>query len=154
MALKIAVLSDIHGNIAALDAALADAKKRKPDRYVIAGDLTFNGPRPGDVIAWRHEVPKPGNTGHVVIVDQAPVQEEDGLVRMVYIDSTTLRQDGDSRPDGVTGVGRGTMWFKVDENGHPTAHIRGSRDAEPKAEAISIGRALRTPKKSVAKKAA
>jgi putative phosphoesterase len=50
MALKIAVLGDIHGNIAALDAALADAKKRKPDRYVITGDLTFNGPRPGEVI--------------------------------------------------------------------------------------------------------
>jgi hypothetical protein len=28
--------------------------------------------RPGDVIAWRHEVPKPGNTGHVVIVDKRP----------------------------------------------------------------------------------
>jgi putative phosphoesterase len=50
VALKLAVLGDIHGNIAALDAALADAKKHKPDRYVITGDLTFNGPHPGEVI--------------------------------------------------------------------------------------------------------
>ena len=50
MALKLAVLGDIHGNVAALDAALADAKKHKPDRYVITGDLTFNGPHPGEVI--------------------------------------------------------------------------------------------------------
>lgn len=110
--------------------------------------------RPGDVIAWRHEVPKPGNTGHVVIVDQRPVIEDDGLVRLVYIDSTTLQQTDDTRPDGVTGVGRGTMWFKIDENGRAIAHIRGSRTAEPKAEAISIGRALPAAKKPASSRAA
>jgi hypothetical protein len=110
--------------------------------------------RPGDVIAWRHEKPRPGNTGHVVLVDQAPVEEEDGLVRLVYIDSTTLQQDGDSRPDGVTGVGRGTMWFVVDEWGRAVAHVRGSRDAEPRKEAISIGRALPFKAKPASRRAA
>jgi hypothetical protein len=98
--------------------------------------------RPGDVIAWRHEKPKPGNTGHVVIVDQSPVVEEDGLVRVVIIDSTTKPQVDDTRAKGTSGVGRGTMWFVVDDEGRATAHIRSSRTAKPKSEAISIGRAV------------
>jgi len=110
--------------------------------------------RPGDVIAWRHEVPKPGNTGHVIIVHERPVLEDDGLVRVVYIDSTTLQQSDDSRPDGVTGVGRGTMWFHIDGEGRPVSHIRGERKAEPKKEAISIGRPLPVDKPKAARKAA
>jgi hypothetical protein len=110
--------------------------------------------RPGDIIAWRHEKPKPGNTGHVVIVDQRPVAENDGLVRVVFIDSTTRPMVDDTRPKGTNGVGRGTMWFKVDENGSPIAHIRGARATEPKTEAISIGRALPAPKKSASRRAA
>lgn len=111
--------------------------------------------RPGDVIAWRHEKPKPGNTGHVVIVDQAPVVEKDGLVRVVTIDSTTRPQVDDTRAAGTSGVGRGTMWFKVDDAGRPASYVRGSRSAKPKVEAISIGRALPTPeKRAVTRRAA
>jgi hypothetical protein len=109
--------------------------------------------RPGDIIAWRHEVPKPGNTGHVVIVDQRPVLEDDGLVRVVFIDSTTRPMFDDSRPKGTSGIGRATMWFKIDDKGRPVAHIRGSRDSKPNAEAISIGRALPV-KKSASRRAA
>jgi len=110
--------------------------------------------RPGDVIAWRHEKPMPGNTGHVVIVDQRPILENDGLVRVVFIDSTTRPQVDDTRPKGTSGIGRGSMWFKIDDQGRPIAHIRGSRTAEPKAESISIGRALPVAKKSASRRAA
>lgn len=50
MALRLAVLGDIHGNLSALEAALADIKHHKPDRLVITGDLTFNGPRPAETL--------------------------------------------------------------------------------------------------------
>lgn len=60
MTLRLAILGDIHGNLAALEAALADAKKHKPDRYVITGDLTFNGPRPGEVIDKLRALEKSG----------------------------------------------------------------------------------------------
>ena len=50
MALRIAIVSDIHGNIAALDAALLDIATHKPDRLFIAGDLVMNGPRPSEVV--------------------------------------------------------------------------------------------------------
>ena len=50
MATRVAVISDVHGNIGALEAALADMKRHKPDRLLIAGDLVFHGPRPAEVI--------------------------------------------------------------------------------------------------------
>ena len=43
---RIAALSDVHGNVAALEAVIADITREKPDRVVIAGDLVLNGPEP------------------------------------------------------------------------------------------------------------
>lgn len=44
--MRIAFLSDIHGNAIALDAVLEDIKHRKVDRVVILGDLCYRGPEP------------------------------------------------------------------------------------------------------------
>lgn len=41
--MKIAVISDIHGNVAALDAVLADAGRRQVDRIVNLGDICSGG---------------------------------------------------------------------------------------------------------------
>src|SRR5262245_24554894 len=109
--------------------------------------------RPGDVIAWRHEKPKPGNTGHVVIVDQTPVVEKDGLIRVAVIDSTTLPST-DLTGKGKSGIGRRTMWFTVDKDGKATGYVRGSRTAKPKVESISVGRALPALTKTVSAKRA
>jgi putative phosphoesterase len=51
---RIAVLSDIHGNLVAFEATLAAIKKEKPDAVLVAGDLVFNGPDPvGTIDALR-----------------------------------------------------------------------------------------------------
>jgi predicted phosphodiesterase len=50
MSLRLALVSDIHGNISALEAALAEIEKASPDRILILGDLVQNGPRPAEVI--------------------------------------------------------------------------------------------------------
>jgi predicted phosphodiesterase len=50
MALRLAVLGDIHGNIAALEAALAQVKRAKPDLIAVTGDLVLNGPRPAEAV--------------------------------------------------------------------------------------------------------
>jgi predicted phosphodiesterase len=50
MALRLAVLGDIHGNIAALEATLAQVKRAKPDRIAVTGDLVLQGPRPAEVV--------------------------------------------------------------------------------------------------------
>lgn len=50
MGLRIAILGDIHGNVAALDAALLDMATHHPDRLLITGDLVMQGPRPSETI--------------------------------------------------------------------------------------------------------
>jgi predicted phosphodiesterase len=47
--LRIAVLSDIHGNLPALEAALDDARRQDADAYVDAGDIT-GGPQAQEAI--------------------------------------------------------------------------------------------------------
>lgn len=43
--MKIAVLSDIHGNISALETAVADIEQWQPDQVVVNGDVVNRGPR-------------------------------------------------------------------------------------------------------------
>jgi len=44
--MKIALLSDIHGNYTALKAVLNDIEQMRPDRIVVLGDIVFKGPQP------------------------------------------------------------------------------------------------------------
>ncbi|HAE41222.1 MAG TPA: hypothetical protein DCG57_21700 [Candidatus Riflebacteria bacterium] len=48
--MKIAVISDIHGNFVALEAVLKDVKERGCDRLVCLGDLATLGPQPVQVL--------------------------------------------------------------------------------------------------------
>jgi len=50
MSAKIAVLSDVHGNVVALEAVRKEVKKEKPDAILVAGDHVLNGPEPGATI--------------------------------------------------------------------------------------------------------
>lgn len=47
--LNLAVLADIHGNLAALEAVLADATRRGVHGYLVAGDMV-SGPQPSQVL--------------------------------------------------------------------------------------------------------
>lgn len=47
---RLALLSDVHGNLAALEAVRDAIKKEKPDVTMIAGDLVMNGPEPGATV--------------------------------------------------------------------------------------------------------
>jgi predicted phosphodiesterase len=42
---RIAILSDIHGNLAALEAALDDVRATAPDRVIVNGDIINRGPQ-------------------------------------------------------------------------------------------------------------
>jgi hypothetical protein len=78
----------------------------------------------------------------VVIVAERPVVENDGIVKVVAIDSTVLPSADITADKGKSGIGRRTMWFTVDKDGRPSGYIRGSRTATPKNDAIAIGRPL------------
>ncbi|MCL4267634.1 MAG: metallophosphoesterase family protein [Anaerolineae bacterium] len=48
--MRTAIFSDVHGNLTALEAILADIKQQSPDLIVFAGDLCLFGPQPAECI--------------------------------------------------------------------------------------------------------
>lgn len=77
--MRIAIISDIHGNFTALQAVLRDLEQRQPvDQLVVAGDLCLNGPYPREVIERVRTLDCPviqGNTD-LEIVTEAPQKGE------------------------------------------------------------------------------
>jgi len=47
----IAVISDIHGNLWALEAVLRELDRMHPSRVVVGGDLALGGPKPAECVA-------------------------------------------------------------------------------------------------------
>jgi 3',5'-cyclic AMP phosphodiesterase CpdA len=48
--MRIAILSDAHGNLRAFQAVLADLRQVAPDLVVHGGDLAYGGARPAEII--------------------------------------------------------------------------------------------------------
>src|SRR5437763_11626022 len=70
MAQKIAILSDIHGNLPALEAALAEIAAEGIERVVCLGDVATLGPQPHEVMARLRALRCPvvmGNTDAVLL---------------------------------------------------------------------------------------
>jgi predicted phosphodiesterase len=59
---RVAVLSDVHGNHAALTAVRAALKKERPDHVVIAGHPVFQGPDPAGVVDALRDMEASGAT--------------------------------------------------------------------------------------------
>jgi predicted phosphodiesterase len=49
---RVVIMSDVHGNIVALEAVLADIRQHAaPDALIVAGDMALVGPRPAEAVA-------------------------------------------------------------------------------------------------------
>jgi predicted phosphodiesterase len=53
--MRVAVISDIHSNLHALEAVLADIEREAPDELWCLGDLVGYGPRPNECVALTRE---------------------------------------------------------------------------------------------------
>jgi hypothetical protein len=95
----------------------------------------------GDIIAWElpASIQEPGDTGHVVIVAVDAVQQTKSIWRVEVYDSSGIHHDADSRPDHSSGVGKGIINFRVNEEGEPIAFQFNSR-ANFHQVPIAIGR--------------
>jgi predicted phosphodiesterase len=58
------VVSDVHGNLTALEAVVADVRRHGPDLVVHGGDLALMGPRPEEVIDLVRALEWPGVVGN------------------------------------------------------------------------------------------
>lgn len=80
--MRIAILSDVHGNLRALEAVTDDLQRQRPDLVAHAGDLALNGPRPAQVVDRIRELGWPGARGNAdellwAGVDPVPAAERD-----------------------------------------------------------------------------
>ncbi len=63
--MRIAIISDIHGNFVAFEAILNDLKTEHIDRIVCLGDVVSGGPQPGEVIAHLKTLNSPVVMGNM-----------------------------------------------------------------------------------------
>jgi putative phosphoesterase len=80
---RLAIVSDIHGNLTALEAVLADLDRVRPDAVVLGGDLALGGPHPTEVVdrlrglGWPSVI---GNTDEALDEKRMPEQARRGFV--------------------------------------------------------------------------
>jgi putative phosphoesterase len=77
--MRLAVISDIHGNFAALEAVLADAERRGITQYLCLGDVAATGPQPHEVVARLRQLGCPvvmGNTDAWLLDPPEPQPEQ------------------------------------------------------------------------------
>jgi putative phosphoesterase len=104
---RIAILSDIHGNLAALEAVIADLRKQSPDLVLQGGDLPYGGCHGAEVMDRVAELGWPsvvGNTDEVLWDDaglkrmQATAPKLGPLLRIIeQCASATRKLIGDER---------------------------------------------------------
>jgi putative phosphoesterase len=73
---RLAIVSDIHGNLVALEAVIADINAHSPDLIVHGGDLAVIGPRPAEVIDRIRDLGWPGVLGNTDEILFDPSQAE------------------------------------------------------------------------------
>jgi len=77
--MRIAIVSDIHANLTALEAVVADLKQQRPDLVVQGGDLISGGSRPAEVIDRVRDLNWPGVYGNTDEMVWAPDRLETAL---------------------------------------------------------------------------
>jgi putative phosphoesterase len=72
--MRIAIVSDIHGNLTALEAVIADLRETAPDLILHGGDLPHGGARPAEIVdrirglGWQGVL---GNTDEMLFLPQS-----------------------------------------------------------------------------------
>ena len=99
--MKIAILSDIHGNLPALEAALSLCRAEGVDHYLCLGDVAIFGPQPSACVASLQQLPARfvmGNTD-AYAVKPYPLEERDEHSRYFnLVESWTAAQlSGDDK---------------------------------------------------------
>jgi predicted phosphodiesterase len=62
--MRVALLSDIHGNLVALEAALGDLATQEVEQVVCLGDIALSGPQPHECVALIHALGCPTVMGN------------------------------------------------------------------------------------------
>ncbi len=86
--MRIAILSDIHGNFLALERVLADAHSARVDQFVCLGDVAYGGAQPREALRRVKELNCPvvmGNTDEFLLKVPTPDSGSENDLRIVDI---------------------------------------------------------------------
>jgi len=141
--MRIAIVSDIHGNLPALEAVLADLEEVSPRLVLHGGDPALGGPHPVEVVDRIRELGWPsvlGNTDAALVEDPGVLQQRGAFVaaaaartremldqgRMSWLTSRPLEWRGDGL--ALVHAIRGDCWGIVahDASDHDLAETYGS----------------------------
>ncbi|HVA91509.1 MAG TPA: metallophosphoesterase family protein [Chloroflexota bacterium] len=93
--MRVAVIADLHGNLTALDAVLADVAAARVDQLVCLGDVAATGPQPHETVARLRSLGCPVVMGNTDADSLRPVRlsstDEDGR-RFWEIDEWCTKQ--------------------------------------------------------------
>jgi len=93
--MRVAVVSDVHGNLTAFDAVLADIQRREPDLVLHGGDLALMGAQPAEVVdrvrelGWLGVV---GNTDEALWRPQEQRRQEELAPKLAALLSLIFRE--------------------------------------------------------------
>jgi predicted phosphodiesterase len=98
--LRIAIISDIHGNLVALQTVLSDLQKKRIERIVCLGDVAATGPQPREVTELLRTMKCPcimGNTDELLAKDLPEDLKDEQISegerwRLEELDAWTRRQ--------------------------------------------------------------
>lgn len=127
--MRVAILSDIHGNAIALEACLADlTADGGADRIVAAGDLCMDGPRPRRVLRRLKEAGANivrGNTDRMIALDDPALYDDEERESIIW-------QRGALGQDWVAWLGAAPLTVAIgnDPDGLLITHATPSRDDE------------------------
>lgn len=91
--MRVAIISDIHASLVALEAVLADISREEPDKVVCLGDVAVSGPQPQEVIARLRALDYPtvmGNGDDWLLDPPPPEPQGEGARRYGEIDAWCL----------------------------------------------------------------
>lgn len=129
--MRVALLSDIHGNAVALNTVLTEIDQERPDRIICLGDIAATGPQPVDALKRIQKLGCPvvmGNADEWLFNPQATEADEDSLRRTQEIDIWCSEQLSPSHRDFIQSF-EPTVEVQLDENtrmlcyhGSPRSH--------------------------------
>jgi putative phosphoesterase len=113
--MRVAIVSDVHGNLTAFDAVLADIQQRGPDVVLHGGDLALMGAQPAEVIDRVRELGwagVAGNTDEVLWRPQEQRRQEAlapqlaALLRLIFQEYAPATQEllGEERVAWLRGL--------------------------------------------------
>ena len=92
--MRVAIFSDVHGNVTAFDAVFADAQAAGVDEFWVVGDLVAHGPCPAETIGRLRELPSArcvrGNTDRYVLNGELPEIVRTGDTELVIAATTSF----------------------------------------------------------------